>query len=145
MHKDEEIIFAGGSDALALYKAACLLADRYRAERDGARAATEATKSKLVDAVTDRGTVREAIQTALRNPGATVSFDGRGVTKSRHAPGTGRGTWTPSGHANKGLVEQAARVQKSRIEQDWINDDEVARKMVKVSNDIHRRTGLGGA
>jgi hypothetical protein len=128
-----------------MFKAACSLADRYRKERDGARAATEATKSKLVDAVTDRGTVREAIQTSLRSPGATVTFSDRGVTKSRQAPGQGRGTWQPLGHANEELVKSAARKSRARIEEQERSDDELAQKMLKVRRDIHGESGLGGA
>jgi hypothetical protein len=137
MHKDEQIIYAGGPDALALYKAACGLADRYRAERDGARAATEATKSKLVDAVGERGSVRDAIRMALGSPGATVSFDDRGVTKSRHAPGNGRGVWTPT---------TKAAVRKARPDTgDRFNDDGLEERLLKVRRDIQRRSGLGGA
>jgi hypothetical protein len=36
-------------EKLAVYKAACALADRYRDERDGARAASATAKSKLAD------------------------------------------------------------------------------------------------
>ena len=53
-------------------KAACLLADRYRAERDGARAATEATKSKVADAALFDTDVQSAIRKALYADGATV-------------------------------------------------------------------------
>lgn len=50
-------------------KAACTLADRYRAERDGARAATEATKSKALDGALFGNDVQSAIREAL---GATT-------------------------------------------------------------------------
>ena len=53
-------------------KAACLLADRYRAERDGARAATEATKSKALDAALFGNDVRSAIAKALSGEPNTV-------------------------------------------------------------------------
>ena len=53
----------------AISKSACTLADRYRAERDGARAATEATKSKALDGALFGNDVQSAIREAL---GATA-------------------------------------------------------------------------
>ena len=68
-----------------MFKAACELADRYRRERDGARAENAAVKSKLTDAVVERGSVREAIQKSLEHP---ASSSGR--------MSGGAGSWAPN-------------------------------------------------
>ena len=56
------------AQAGAMFKASCALADRYAKERDGARAATEALKSKALDAGLRDADVRSAILKALAAP-----------------------------------------------------------------------------
>jgi hypothetical protein len=94
----------------AIAKAACVLADRYKSERDGARAETIAVKSKVADAGHEPASVRYAIQQSLEHP--TILRKGGG-------------TWSPSLKAsdaadadplNPGRSEQAATVQSLQEE-----------------------------
>jgi hypothetical protein len=76
MQKGQEYFFkASDADKWAFYEAACLLADRYRAERDAARRESSTTKARLGDTVSAPTIIADEIAKALsRKPGGGGTF-----------------------------------------------------------------------